>query len=72
MIKHWKKPFTGLIFKVIKSQDEEAKVELSTIEKVIRFDVDIECEAYFEPQANTLNSTASFSSIEKFENADEY
>ena len=63
---------TGLIFKVIKSQDEEAKVELSTIEKTIRFDVDIECEAYFEPHANTLNATASFSSIEKFENADEY
>ena len=64
------KTIKGLIKKVIKSQDEEAKVELSTIEKTIRFDVSIECEAYFEPHANTLNATASFSSIEDFESAD--
>ena len=62
----------GLIEKVIKSQDEEAKAALSTIAKTISFDVSIDCEAYFEPHANTLNATASFSSIEKFENADEY
>ena len=62
----------GLIYKVIKSQDEEAKAELSTIKKTIRFDVDIKCEAYFEPHANTLNATALFSSIKEFEDADEY
>ena len=62
----------SLIYKVIKSQDEEAKVELSTIEKTIRFDVDIECEAYFQPNTNTLNATASFSSIKRFEDADRY
>ena len=62
----------GLIKKVIKSQDEEAKAALSTIAKTISFDVSIDCEAYFEPHANTLNATASFSSIEEFEDADEY
>jgi len=62
----------GLIEKVIKSQDEQAKAELSTIAKTISFDVSIECEAYFEPHANTLNATASFRSIEDFENADGY
>ena len=62
----------GLIEKVIKSQDEEAKAALSTIAKTISFDVSIDCEAYFEPQATTLNATASFSSIEDFEDADAY
>lgn len=62
----------GFMHKVIKSQDEEAKAELSKIEKTISFDADIQCEAYFEPHANTLNATASFSSIKSFEDADEY
>ena len=60
-----------MIKKVIKSQDEEAKAALSTIAKTISFDVSIDCEAYFEPHANALNATASFSSIEEFEDADD-
>ena len=63
---------TGLIKKVIKSKDEEAREELATISKTINYDVNISCEAYFEPHANTLNATASFSSLEDFEDADGY
>lgn len=59
----------SLIEKVIKSQDEVAKAELSTISKTISYGVAIECEAYFEPHYNSLNATASFSSIEDFANA---
>lgn len=62
----------GLVEKIIKSQDGEAREELSTIEKTINVSVSIACEANFEPDTSTLSARASFESFEEFEDADDF
>jgi len=60
----------SLIDKCI-NEDADAKGELVKVEAVIDFDYEIKTDVTFTPSANTLYSTATFESINEFNDAAE-
>ena len=53
------------------NDDTDAKGELVKVEEVIDFDYEISADVTFCPSASTLYSTATFNSIQKFNDAAE-